>query len=96
MEKLRCKCVKGLDGFTWGEVYDVEFAGRVWWAVNDDGKRVSGASESFDPIEEPVSEELEEVAEAYALDDYIKPWRELVKRAFKAGAKWQKGQMMTN
>lgn len=59
MEKLRCKCVKGLDGFTWGEVYDVEFVGRVWWAVNDDGKRVSGASESFDPIEEPISEILE-------------------------------------
>ena len=59
MEKLRCKCVKGLDGFTWGEIYDVEFAGRVWWAVNDDGKRVSGASESFDPIEEPISDDLE-------------------------------------
>ena len=44
--------------------------------------------------EEPVSEELEEVAEDYALDDYIKPWRELVKGAFKDGAKWKEGQMM--
>ena len=42
--------------------------------------------------EEPVSEELEKVSEAYVLDDYIKPWRELVKEAFKAGAKWQKSQ----
>lgn len=44
--------------------------------------------------EEPVSEDLEKVSEAYVLDDYIKPWRELVKKAFKAGAKWQKEQMM--
>ena len=39
---------------------------------------------------EIVSKELEEVADDYALDDYIKPWRELVKRAFKDGANWQK------
>ena len=51
MKAIKCKCVKGMDGFTWGNVYDVEFAGRVWWAVNDYGKRVCGASESFDTIE---------------------------------------------
>lgn len=51
MKPIKCKCVKGMDGFTWGNVYDVEFAGRVWWAVNDYGKRVCGASESFDTIE---------------------------------------------
>ena len=44
--------------------------------------------------EEPVSEDLEKVSEAYALDDYIKPWKELVKRAFKDGTKWQKEQMI--
>ena len=44
--------------------------------------------------EESVSKELEKVAEDYALDDYIKPWKELVKRAFKDGAKWQKEQIM--
>lgn len=46
--KMKCKCVKGIDGFTWGETYDVKFAGRVWWAVNDDGKKVCGASETFE------------------------------------------------
>ena len=50
MKAIKCKCVKGMDGFTWGNVYDVEFAGRVWWAVNDYGKRVCGASESFEEI----------------------------------------------
>jgi len=71
MEKLRCKCVKGLDGFTWGKVYDVEFVGRVWWAVNDDGKRVSGASESFDPIEEPISDNLEKEIKDYFVNQPI-------------------------
>ena len=46
--RMKCKCVKGIDGFTWGETYDVKFAGRVWWAVNDDGKKVCGASETFE------------------------------------------------
>jgi hypothetical protein len=88
MEKLRCKCVKGLDGFTWGEIYDVEFAGRVWWAVNDDGKRVSGASESFDPIEEPISDDLEKACwKAREKYDAKIPFS---KYMFKAGAKWQK------
>jgi len=45
---MKCKCVKGIDGFTWGETYDVKFAGRVWWAVNDYGKKVCGASETFE------------------------------------------------
>ena len=40
--------------------------------------------------EEPVSEDLEIAAELYTLDDSIKPWRNLTKEAFKAGAKWQK------
>ena len=35
------------------------------------------------------SKELDEVAELYTLDDSIKPWRNLTKEAFKAGAKWQ-------
>ena len=42
--------------------------------------------------EEPVSEDLEKAAELYTLDDNIKPWRNLTKEAFKAGAKWQKKQ----
>ena len=50
MEKIKCRCVKGMDGFTLGDTYDVEFAGRVWWAVNDRGERVCGASESFEKI----------------------------------------------
>jgi hypothetical protein len=41
-----------------------------------------------------VSEELDEVAELYTLDDSIKPWRNLTKEAFKAGANWQKLQDM--
>jgi hypothetical protein len=36
-----------------------------------------------------VSKELDEVAELYTLDDSIKPWRNLTKEAFKAGAKWK-------
>jgi hypothetical protein len=50
MDKIRCKCVKGRDGFTLGDTYDVVFAGRVWWAVNDRGERVCGADECFDII----------------------------------------------
>ena len=41
-----------------------------------------------------VSNELDEVAELYTLDDSVKPWRNLTKEAFKAGAKWQKLQDM--
>ena len=41
-----------------------------------------------------VSKELDEVAELYTLDDSVKPWRNLTKEAFKAGAKWQKLQDM--
>ena len=50
MKPVKCKCVKGIDGFTWGNTYDVEFVGRVWWAVNDNGERVCGASESFEEL----------------------------------------------
>lgn len=50
MKTVKCKCVKGMDGFTHGNTYDVEFAGRVWWTTNDLGKRVCGASESFEEI----------------------------------------------
>ena len=39
-----------------------------------------------------VSKDLEEVAKIYTLDDSIKPWRNLTKEAFIAGAKWQKKQ----
>ena len=41
-----------------------------------------------------ISEQLEKVAELYTLDDSIKPWRNLTKEAFKAGANWQKLQDM--
>ena len=41
-----------------------------------------------------VSKELDEVAELYTLDDTVKPWRNLTKEAFKAGANWQKLQDM--
>lgn len=47
---MKCKCVKGLDGFTWGNIYEVKFCGRVWWAVNDNGEHVRGSSESFEEI----------------------------------------------
>jgi len=40
--------------------------------------------------EEPVSKDLEEVAELWVLDERCKPWSELCKKAFKAGAQWQK------
>ena len=43
----------------------------------------------IDSIQEPVSEDLEKTAELYTLDDSIKPWRNLTKEAFKAGANWQ-------
>lgn len=45
--------------------------------------------------EEPVSNDLEEAASLYVADDKLKPWRNLTKEAFKAGAKWQKQQLMT-
>ena len=41
-----------------------------------------------------VSKDLDEMAELYTLDDSIKPWRNLTKEAFKAGANWQKLQDM--
>lgn len=44
--------------------------------------------------EEPVSEDLEKVAELYTLDDSIKPWRNLTKEAFIAGAKWKKQKIV--
>ena len=44
------------------------------------------------PVKEPVSEDLEEAAEKYA-DKH--PTCGLAKQSFKAGALWQKEQMMT-
>ena len=40
-----------------------------------------------------VSKELDEVVELYTLDDSVKPWRNLTKEAFKAGANWQLNQI---
>ena len=39
---------------------------------------------------------LDKTADLYVADDALKPWRNLTKEAFKAGAKWQKEQMMAN
>ena len=55
MKAIKCKCVKFMDGFIPGDIYDVEFAGVVWWAVNDDGKRVCGHGEQFEPIKIPFN-----------------------------------------
>ena len=37
--------------------------------------------------------ELEKVAEEYVKDDTLKPWRNLCKEAFMAGARWQEKQV---
>lgn len=47
---MKCKNVKGKDGFTLGKTYDVLFAGRVYWVENDYGKRICDADESFEPV----------------------------------------------
>ena len=52
MVNKKCRCVKGIDGFTWGNIYTVRFSGRVWWAVNDYGVEVCGSNESFEPIDD--------------------------------------------
>ena len=59
------------------------------WAYLDDLLKLDNPCKIGKNLQEPVSEDLEKTAELYTLDDSIKPWRNLTKEAFKAGAKWQ-------
>lgn len=43
--------------------------------------------------QKPVSKDLDEAAEEYTKDDTLKPWRNLCKEAFKAGARWKEQTM---
>ena len=47
---MKCKNIKGKDGFTVGKIYNLTFAGRVYWVINDRGERICDADESFEPI----------------------------------------------
>ena len=47
---MKCKNVKGKDGFTLGKIYDILYAGRVYWVENDYGKRICDSDESFEPV----------------------------------------------
>ena len=47
---MKCKNVKGKDGFTLGKIYDVLYAGRVYWVINDHGERICDSDESFEPV----------------------------------------------
>ena len=50
LKLMKCKNVKGKDGFTVGKIYDVLYAGRVYWVENDYGKRICDSDESFEPV----------------------------------------------
>ena len=41
---------------------------------------------------ESWEEILDKTADLYVADDALKPWKTMVKEAFKSGAKWQKSQ----
>ena len=50
LKLMKCKNVKGKDGFTIGKIYNVLFAGRVYWVENDYGERICDSDESFEPV----------------------------------------------
>ena len=50
LKLMKCKNVKGKDGFTLGKIYDVLYAGRVYWVENDYGERICDSDESFEPV----------------------------------------------
>lgn len=35
---MKCKLVKGRDGFSFNKIYDIKFAGDVYWVTNDYGE----------------------------------------------------------
>ena len=47
---MKCRNVKGKDGFTLGKIYDLQFAGRVYWVVNDYDERICDSDESFELV----------------------------------------------
>lgn len=47
---MKCRNVKGKDGFTLGKIYNLLFAGRVYWVENDYGERICDSDESFEPV----------------------------------------------
>ncbi len=44
---MKCKLVKGKDGFSFNKVYDLTYAGRVYWVINDYGECICDCDESF-------------------------------------------------
>lgn len=50
LKLMKCKNVKGKDGFTIGKIYNVLYAGRVYWVENDYGERICDSDESFEPV----------------------------------------------
>ena len=50
LKLMKCKNVKGKDGFTLGKIYNLLFAGRVYWVENDYGERICDSDESFEPV----------------------------------------------
>ena len=49
MKKVRCKLTKDAPNgiFYHDSLYEVEFAGRVWWAVDETGETICGANECW-------------------------------------------------
>lgn len=47
---MKCKLVKGKDGFSFNKIYDIKFAGDVYWVTNDYGEVICDADESFEII----------------------------------------------
>jgi hypothetical protein len=47
---MKCKLVKGKDGFSFNKIYDIKFAGVVYWVTNDYGEVICDADESFEII----------------------------------------------
>ena len=47
---MKCKLIKGKDGFSFDKTYDVKFSGRVYWVTNDYGERICDPDESFEII----------------------------------------------
>lgn len=47
---MKCKLVKGKDGFSFNKIYDIKFAGNVYWVTNDYGDVICDADESFEII----------------------------------------------
>lgn len=50
MTPVKCRLRKYQPDFLWNKAYDVESAGDVWWATDENGKRICGANECWEKI----------------------------------------------